>query len=290
MKRGHKIKIDQHNEQYDPQGTLEFPLEAYFTDLNAYTNHCVPIHWHQQIELLTVYSGTIRVVGNNFDRTLVEGQGCFINSGILHGIFPADDHNHQVIDVVFSPSLLKIDSATYNNQFINSILMSDIKIRPLFNKHLNSLIEHIFQSSRNKNDTMQMEIMSDLLAFWLNFYISQKSFLNNTIQPTQKQIVHSLLEFITRNYAKNISICYLARNVGISQRECYRIFKRELGTTPHQYILNYQVVIAAQLLRHTNRKILQIALDTGFSSSNHFSTAFKKHYGITPKEYRRNMK
>ena len=158
MKRGHKIAVNQHHEQYDLQGTPDFPLETYFTDLANYPNNCVPLHWHQQVELLTVYNGAVTVVGKNYKKVLLEGQGCFINSNILHGLFPYKDYDCQLFDIVFNPSLLKNGFSSYDRQFIDAILLSRLHIQPLFNSTQNQLIGEVFQSSRHKRETMKTEI------------------------------------------------------------------------------------------------------------------------------------
>lgn len=290
MKRGHKIAVNQHHEQYDPQGTPDFPLEAYFTDLASYPNNCVPLHWHQQVELLTVYNGAVTVMGKNYKKVFLEGQGCFINSNILHGLFPYKDYECQLFDIVFNPSLLKNDFSSYNHQFIDAILLSRLHIQPLFNSTQNQLIERIFQSSRHKRETMKLEIITELNQFWLNFFIQHQILFKPKQQSNESLIINSALSYITEHYAEPLTVKRVSQSIGISSRTCYRIFQESLETTPHQYILNYRTIQAAQLLKTTKKPIIQIAFDTGFTSSNYFISVFKHYYQMTPKKYRISMR
>lgn len=79
----------------------------------------------------------------------------------------------------------------------------------------------------------------------------------------------------------------LAREIHISERECYRIFRNALGTTPGNLITSIRLQKAQELLRYTDKSILEIAVETGFGTESYFCKTFKAYHHITPGAYRR---
>ncbi|MBW5800905.1 GlxA family transcriptional regulator [Halomonas elongata] len=78
----------------------------------------------------------------------------------------------------------------------------------------------------------------------------------------------------------------LAEHLGISRRQLERLFKKYLQAVPSRYYLNLRLQQARRLLRESDRPAGEIALQTGFSSAAHFSTAYRNHFGMTPREER----
>lgn len=72
----------------------------------------------------------------------------------------------------------------------------------------------------------------------------------------------------------------------MSEAHFSRQFKRSTGVAPSQYFIRMRMAAARQLLRETNRSIISIGLDVGYSSPSHFSQIFRKETGVSPGEYR----
>ncbi|MDN0073433.1 GlxA family transcriptional regulator [Crenobacter sp. SG2303] len=78
----------------------------------------------------------------------------------------------------------------------------------------------------------------------------------------------------------------LARLTGQSRRQLERLFKQHLDMAPTRYYLQLRLERARQLLRTTGKSVVQIGLSCGFSSGPHFSTVYRAHFGIAPREER----
>ncbi|MDI4638608.1 MULTISPECIES: GlxA family transcriptional regulator [Halomonadaceae] len=78
----------------------------------------------------------------------------------------------------------------------------------------------------------------------------------------------------------------LGEHLGISRRQLERLFKKYLQAVPSRYYLDLRLQEARKLLRDSDRAVGDIALQTGFSSGAHFSTAYRNHFGMTPREER----
>jgi AraC-like DNA-binding protein len=80
----------------------------------------------------------------------------------------------------------------------------------------------------------------------------------------------------------------LAALCGISIPHLIDVFRSEFGETPKRYLLVNRLKRAEQLLRETNRPVTRIAFDLGFSSSQHFATAFRRYFGVPPRYRKRS--
>jgi AraC family transcriptional regulator len=97
-----------------------------------------------------------------------------------------------------------------------------------------------------------------------------------------------VLEYIEDTLGQPIKLHELAPLAGISARHLERAFRQSTGTSPHAYVMNRRLHMARDLLIHRPElPIDQIALRSGFSSSSHFSSAFRRQTGLTPTECRK---
>jgi len=79
----------------------------------------------------------------------------------------------------------------------------------------------------------------------------------------------------------------LAAKVGMGLGRFLREFRVSFEATPHQYVQQRRLARARELLRGTDASLSTVALETGFASHSHFSTAFRAAFGVTPTGYRR---
>ena len=83
-------------------------------------------------------------------------------------------------------------------------------------------------------------------------------------------------------------VARLADIAGLSPFHFARAFKMSFGATPHAWVHFQRMELAARLVRDTRKPLLEIALLTGHPSAAHFSHAFRRHWGVTPSDYRRS--
>ncbi len=106
--------------------------------------------------------------------------------------------------------------------------------------------------------------------------------------PVRKNTLNAL-NYIEEHLSELIRIEDLAAAVFLSESRFKAVFKKEIGTPPYEYILGRKIEFSKTLLADRDKSITHIALDLGFSSSQHFATLFRKFTAITPTEYRRTL-
>src|SRR6202011_2517130 len=94
-------------------------------------------------------------------------------------------------------------------------------------------------------------------------------------------------DLMSNNLADDFSLARLAREADMSEFHFSRMFKRTTGFTPSQYFIHLRLEKARRLLRETNRSVIEIGLDVGYTSPSHFAQIFRREVGIPPSEYRR---
>ena len=95
-----------------------------------------------------------------------------------------------------------------------------------------------------------------------------------------------MLTFIQEHYSEKLTVAQIAGCVPISERECYRLFQNSLGTTPTEFLLSVRLKKSRNLLATTQKSIVEVALESGFSNSSYFGKLFRQQYLMSPGEYR----
>lgn len=108
------------------------------------------------------------------------------------------------------------------------------------------------------------------------------------MQNQQNPIIQKCCKYINENFEKNITLSYLSDMANLAPNYFLRLFKKETGITPKEYILQIRLEHARSLLSGTTSKITTIASECGFNDTSYFSLFFKKRFGKTPIEYRKN--
>jgi AraC-like DNA-binding protein len=110
----------------------------------------------------------------------------------------------------------------------------------------------------------------------------------DTAAFTPDRVLHRAMAYIADHYNKPITVDAIAAASHVSASQLYTLFRTQLGKTPHQSLLQYRMEKAVQLLLG-QRPIKQVVNACGFESESGFIRAFKKRYGIPPREYIRDM-
>ncbi len=117
--------------------------------------------------------------------------------------------------------------------------------------------------------------------------ISRENIIDVDMPGSDKPFLDKLTAVMAANLSNpDLNIDMLAREMGFSRTAFYLKVKRLTSTAPNDLVRNYRFKAAAEAIKASQESLSDIAERTGFGSYSYFSKAFKKHFGVSPKEYR----
>lgn len=131
----------------------------------------------------------------------------------------------------------------------------------------------------------QFRKIKGILTEWL-MNLSQK--VEEKQKLTETTIVQKVLSIIEQDYGQDICLRSIAERVYLSPNYLGSIFRNETGMYFNDYLAGYRMQKATELLVSESDKVTQVGEAVGIPNTSYFSSLFKKTFGITPKEYRRN--
>ena len=139
--------------------------------------------------------------------------------------------------------------------------------------------EHIGAKQRHEQAAVVfLELMQYLHG---RFYTGEKAYSPETC---------ILKEYIDSHVTETLSLKKLGELVFLSESQVIRIFKRDLGITPYEYLLTLKMEQARRMLRSTELRVKEIAFLLGFSDEHYFTYLFKQRVGQAPTAYRKESR
>jgi AraC-like DNA-binding protein len=138
-----------------------------------------------------------------------------------------------------------------------------------------ALFSEIFVSEKE-------EMLIDFLIRLFSFYVASKELV------LKDENFEKIVSYLEENYKENITLESLSRIFDLNAFYIIRLFKSNMNTTPHSYLLNLKINKAKQLLQE-GCSIVDAALESGFYDQSHFHRNFLKIVATTPKEYQLNF-
>ncbi len=138
----------------------------------------------------------------------------------------------------------------------------------------------IFYTGALVQEPLLSKYLTDILTELL-LYTPMDTHTRNYANMAEETIT-----YINEHFKEDISVEDLALRANLSQYHFIRIFKKETGFTPHEYLVNTRIATARYLLKNSRLPVKDICFASGFSCESVFCGAFKRRQGMTPMQYR----
>ncbi len=149
-------------------------------------------------------------------------------------------------------------------------------------KEMNYIISHPKESS--------FHLLGHLYLFFDYFIQSAKSTRLTQSSKMSDYYIQEAIHYMEQNFQNDISIEEIAAVCGINRSYLGKIFRNSIGRSPQEFLMNYRMVKATELLKLTTLSIADIGTAVGYGNPLHFSRAFKSIYGVSPREWRNEHK
>lgn len=145
-----------------------------------------------------------------------------------------------------------------------------------------NIIDELRQKRPGYRDICSAELYR--LFAYLHSYISMEaSGFENKYSPAIEIVINEM----NKTYSCNYPISYYSNMCDLEENYFIKLFKSQVGMTPHSYIIKLRLESAATLLKETNLKIENISLTVGYENIYYFMRIFKKNFGISAGEFRK---
>ncbi|WP_337101093.1 helix-turn-helix transcriptional regulator [Paenibacillus sp. YIM B09110] len=140
-------------------------------------------------------------------------------------------------------------------------------------------------SGRTADDSLALQLGA--LRKWAYEVVRQlKASSKDEARNSRLKLVDKIHRYIQSNLDQDISLQLLTDHLGLHPAYISKIYKLETGIGISEYIVNYRMELASRLLKENDDKIYEIAARLGYLTTHYFIKLFKKHFGMTPQEYR----
>ncbi len=268
-----------------------FNLNANDGDIYQFAGGHIPSHWHKELELFLLYKGQVQVGIGDCTYQLQAGDGCFINTEVIHSFTARSPAPCTYRSFVFSPEIIGgTPGSIFDTAYVRPLLEQGVPYLKLQEKMGDSIyfeqFEKAFASCAEEPYGYEFLVRDALSAILLHVTSKSKIAPARAIPSIQETRLKEMLLYIDKNLGTHISVSGIAEAANICPRECQRIFNQYLHYSPIAYVQRKRVFAAAKELSETDSPITEIALNCGFSNPSYFSKQFKALMGSTPSEYR----
>jgi AraC family transcriptional regulator len=170
-----------------------------------------------------------------------------------------------------------------------------IDLTPRFMSDRDDLIQGIFSSLRSELEATGIggnllvdSLKTALTIHLLRNYCTTSPKLSSYANGLSTAKLRLVTDYINAHLDSDLTLTVLSAIAQISPYHFLRLFKKSLGITPHQYILQRRIDRAKELLRSSNLDMAEIALRLGFCDSSHLTRCFKRFLGKTPSQWRQH--
>jgi AraC-like DNA-binding protein len=275
-----------------PDCPVAFYHRCYPEDL-----YILPSHWHEEMEVALVQGGSLDYTIDMTAYQVNAGDVLLIPPDTLHAAHQLPGCQAITDSAVFHLNLVGLSTPDLcTTQFIRPLQNGEYAVQPVIRPgmpHYEELLDCLLrlwdcQKAETPCQSLALKtVVFQLLQVIFQFFAHRTSESGSVNRYTEK--VKLALSYIQNHHTEPITIAQLASLSGFSQVHFMNIFKRTVGTSCIDYLIEYRLALAAIDLRETDHPIVQVAMDHGFQTISYFNRVFRRKYQLTPSQYRRGI-
>ena len=235
-----------------------------------------------------VLSGTGTLMADNSKGitqtySVKSGQGFLIFPGQITTYFADQEHPWEYVWLEFDGLKVKEAFQTTSLSLEHPVYRANSKeLREILKNEMLYIVEHCTAS--------KFHLIGHLYLFLDALTQSTHSNELTSSSKISDYYIKEAIHYIEQNFQNDISIEEIAKVCGINRSYFGKIFRKSIGKSPQEFLMNYRMIKATELLSLTSLSISEISQAVGYDNPLHFSRAFKNVYGISPRTWRKENK
>ena len=272
-----------------PHGTKDDPFSTYHIE-NAGRSFQIPVHWHDEFEIIYVRSGflTVSISGESYIGKT--GDAFVVSPGNLH-LMGAQTGTVDYYTFLFPLKYISFRTDDMlDEKLLEPLNSGHLMICPRVKDTAKELCEQLIEIYEAKKDESESKITTQvrtkiiLLQFILEMW--KKGFVIENDTSGRNIVEKEMVSYIQQNFTGKISLKEFGEQFHLSEKYISRYFKEHFHITLSQYITYLRLENAKQLLQDTDLSVTETAMQSGYQNVSYFIRSFKKTYGISPLKYR----
>lgn len=274
-------------------------------------------HWHTECELLYLSRGECVFVVGGEEYPLSAEETIFIPANVLHSAYRTSNSRETVFyAAVFSHKLLSEPADIIFEKYISPSISGELRINTVFRRSepwqadvIDLLIEimSLYDYSPYNNDPIswkhpelflkgdeygaEITVKANILRIWkILICHAEKTTQHKGVGRASLERVRLAIDFIHQHYSEQLTLEKIASEAYMSREYFSRVFKEQTRQTPFEYLTNYRISRAIELLESSDMSITEIAGKCSFAQTGYFSVKFSEIAGCTPSAYRKGTR
>ncbi len=255
-------------------------------------------HIHETIEFIYTLCGSYDIYANDAHYEVGAGEMLLFRSNTIHRIYSREEKKNVYYVLKIKPSLI-YELATDKNAagYILRFSLDGGKVhwnaQELEKSGIKASLERLVAEEKNsgicKDVAIKVEAFSVVLATLRALISEDGGYDTSLLQGNIATQIYKTIKHISRSYGEELDAEKCARAVNMSYSYFSRSFKRVTGKSFKDYLNFVRINQAERLLASSEKSVMDIALECGYNNVSYFIMLFKKHKGITPLAYRKNI-
>ena len=284
-----QLEIESHSKK-------NFLGDKYFISHNKSYGWAMPPHFHDQYEILFFLTEDIICNAGVKSYVLKSGSVAVFNDTDIHRVIVPENILHDRFSLNFNPVIIQdicLSHPELTRQFKNRgedfqhcVTLDETqkeKMLALLNKMLDC-----YENTGNSSYELKVKLALCEILLYLN-----EIYDTNSINPPVKNYayreqLHTITEYIKDNLSEDLNLDTLAAKFFMGKQTLIKLFKKEIGLPPNQYIIYCRIMKARELLKEENL-VYKVCEVVGYSNISSFIRTFKKITGYTPTEYKKRI-
>jgi AraC-like DNA-binding protein len=272
-------------------------LRLFTSDASARKNN-LRIHYHSLIELSLILEGSGIYKINGKKHTINAGDVFIFRPNEAHCITDIEENGMKLLNIHIAPYYLYTNFQNALNSNYVKILTSAFpllsnKINDTLDKDRMIEVKSLFLSIKKEMEdkscdylTVVINNISTMLILFSRVY-KEASFSHKERQSYKK--ILAIMDFIDNNFTQDITLDLLSEKVNYSRCYFSSIFKKCMGMSLWDYLCIKRIECALNLIKTTDKNLLDIALECGFNNTVNFNKIFKKYTNLSPSSFRQGV-
>lgn len=274
-----------------PHGTKDDPFSTYHIE-NAGRSFQIPVHWHDEFEIIYVRSGflTVSISGESYIGKT--GEAFVVSPGNLH-LMGSQTGTVDYYTFLFPLKYISFRTDDMlDEKLLEPLNSGHLMICPRVKDTAKELCEQLIEIYMAKKDESESKIATQvrtkiiLLQFILEMW--KKGFVIENDTNGRNTVEKEMVSYIQQNFTGKISLREFGEQFHLSEKYISRYFKEHFHITLSQYVTYLRLEHAKQLLQDTDIPVTDVAMQSGYQNVSYFIRSFQKAYAVSPLKYRKN--